>query len=284
MNISELFHKNAEQFSGQTAIIDESAKIDFGSLSVSIRETAAALQAFDLKPGMGIGVLGSNSRWFIQMAYAVMESEAVVLPLSDQLKRDEIQDVIRISGLHALLFEAGLQDKIPLADNAVDFLHGWKINFFDTGSGPIAPHVPGAALIRFTSGTTGISKGVILSHQTILDRITVANGALKLGPGDRVLWVLSMAYHFVVSIILYLHHGAAIVICNDFLASAMLEKINEHRATFIYASPMHIRMLAQDKSLKMMESVRCVISTSTAVSAGQCEAFYSRFNKSVSQA
>jgi len=144
--------------------------------------------------------------------------------------------------------------------------------------------VPEAALVRFTSGTTGASKGVILSHQTIDERTAAANLVLKLNETDKVMWVLSMAYHFVVSIILYIRYGCSIIINRDFMASAVLEEINRYHATFLYASPMHIRMLSGDKSRQQIPSVKKIISTSTGITKAQCEAFYNRFEKPVSQA
>src|SRR5205085_1206867 len=78
-------------------------------------------------------------------------------------------------------------------------------------------HPPGfaaidGAFIRFTSGTTAAAKGVVLSHETIYERICAANEVLRFGPGDRVVWLLSMAYHFAVSIVSYLSFGAAVVL------------------------------------------------------------------------
>ncbi len=284
MNIVQLFHDSANRYATHPAIIDDRGTLSFGELSELINKSSVFLKANNIKPGMGVGVLGSNSREFIIMAYAVMQCNAVVLPLSDQLRNDELQEVIQTAGLHALLTN-GIQQLLP-GKNAVNIPgSNWKLFFIENvKSDRIAPHVPDAALIRFTSGTTGVSKGVTLSHTTILERITTANGALQLGPGDRVLWVLSMAYHFVVSIMLYLHHGTAVIICNEFMASGILEQINKYDATFLYASPMHIRMLANDSVNMMMENVKRVVSTSTAISKEQCEAFYSRFQKPVSQA
>ena len=60
------------------------------------------------------------------------------------------------------------------------------------------------AYLRFTSGTTSRRKGVILGHAAILARLDAANRGLGIGPADRILWLLPMAHHFVVSILLYL--------------------------------------------------------------------------------
>ncbi|MFM7078449.1 MAG: class I adenylate-forming enzyme family protein, partial [Bacteroidota bacterium] len=138
--------------------------------------------------------------------------------------------------------------------------------------------------IRFTSGTTGSSKGVMLSHQTVEDRVYCANTALKIKPGDRVLCVLSMAYHFVVSIILYLRNGACIVVSKGINASQMLADIGKHHITFIYAAPMQIKLLSGDMGKQNMPSVRLVISTSASIGRELCDRFFARYGIAVSQA
>ena len=88
----------------------------------------------------------------------------------------------------------------------------------------IAPHIHDAAFIRFTSGTTGTSKGVVLSHRTVVDRVEAANKGLGLTEQDAVVWVMPIAYHFVVSIMLYLYFGVAVILCDDFTARATFAK------------------------------------------------------------
>ena len=104
------------------------------------------------------------------------------------------------------------------------------------------------AYLRFTSGTTSRRKGVILGHAAILARLAAANRALRIGPEDRVLWLLPMAHHFVVSILLYLRYGAAILLPASSLARPILELANRGAATVVYASPHHIQLLASDAS------------------------------------
>ena len=66
-----------------------------------------------------------------------------------------------------------------------------------------------AAFVRFTSGTTADAKGVILSHGDVVARVAAADAVLRLGPDDRVLWTLPLAYHFAVTITAYVRAGCA---------------------------------------------------------------------------
>jgi len=288
MRIPEHFFLAASQFPDQIAIFDDYGTMSFQELQKEIVDTTEILKKNGINQGMCVGVQGSNSRYFIISAYAVMECKAVVMPLSNQLSTNEVVEIIQITGLHAIIDDC--TNPIPFQNSTsleINFpFQNWRLTFNPATNlpGQFAPHVTDPALIRYTSGTTGTSKGVVLSHATIEARIVAANVALQLGPGDRVLWVLSMAYHFVVSIILYLHHGSSIIICNNFLSGSILELINKHQATFLYASPVHIRLLANDTGKIKMNSVKKVISTSTAISKAQCDAFYKRYNLPVAQA
>ena len=76
------------------------------------------------------------------------------------------------------------------------------------------------AFIRFSSGTTGGSKGVVLSHRAVIERTSACVG-LGVTRGEYVFWVLDMAFHFVVTILLFLRKGAVIVICGQPLIEKM---------------------------------------------------------------
>jgi long-chain acyl-CoA synthetase len=125
---------------------------------------------------------------------------------------------------------------------------------------------------------------VVLSHETIFDRINAANQVLKIGPEDRVIWLLSMAHHFAVSIVAYLSFGAAIVLCRNHFAATIIKATAEHQGTLIYGSPIHYEMMAHDKSGVMLPSLRLAISTTTALGAETAREFASRFGLPLTQA
>ncbi len=286
MRVPDLLYQTARQWPDKPAIHDEWGMVTYAELGALVKETAAKLKVFGIEPGFGVGVIGKNSRYFIVQCFAVMDCGAVVMPISNQMKMDEIATTMQTTHLHAVLDDQ--TGMLPFEDSAhsVKFSHQeWQLFFnLNADHKPFAPHANNPALIRYTSGTTGASKGVILSHEGIIDRTEATNKALQLGSDDVICWVLSMAYHFVVSIVLYLRYGSAIVICDSFLANTMITQTNRYSATVLYASPMHIRLLISDSSVQSMPSLRQVISTSAAISAAQCHAFQQRFGLDVIQA
>lgn len=287
MKVPELLSLAAKKRPDHIAVYDEEGEISYSQLYNEVQITAQRLHQAGIKAGTCVGVMGQNSRHFIIMVFAVMECGAVVMPVSNQVSQHELENSINVAGLSALLDDQS--NERYMQANRIDFVceeKKWKLFFTPHNEidSPFAPHVAFPALIRFTSGTTGTSKGVILSHQTILERTEAANKILKLNQNDKVVWVLSMAYHFVVSIILYLRYGSAIIICNEFMADAIIEKTNKYGGTFLYASPMHFRLLSGDTTSRMMPTLTKVISTSIAISKEQCEKFKARFNITVSQA
>jgi long-chain acyl-CoA synthetase len=140
------------------------------------------------------------------------------------------------------------------------------------------------ALIRFSSGTTRQRTGVVLSHETLKARVEAANSGLRIGPGDRVVWILPMAHHFAVSIILYLLHGATTVIEESHLGDDVYRAVAEHAGTVLYASPFHYALLAGCESARPAPSLRLAVSTAAPLPLGTAQAFLERFGLPITQA
>ncbi|HNH23163.1 MAG TPA: fatty acid--CoA ligase family protein, partial [Ferruginibacter sp.] len=130
----------------------------------------------------------------------------------------------------------------------------------------------------------GKSKGVVVSHRSVIERIEAANKGLHLDSNSTVVWVLPMAYHFMVSIVLYVKYGAAIAIAKDFLARNIIDITNQYKGTLLYASPLQIKLLASDTTNEQLPTLKNVISTSAGISLDVCLAFKKRFGLDVSQA
>jgi long-chain acyl-CoA synthetase len=142
------------------------------------------------------------------------------------------------------------------------------------------------AFIRFSSGTTGTSKGVVLSHETIIERTSAADRGLDISPDDMILWVLSMSFHFVVTILLFLRRASTIVLCSRVFPESVIEGIKKHKATFIYASPFHYNLLSHMDllSTESLNHVRLAVSTAVKLPEKIAHDFYLKFGFELSEA
>ncbi|MCC6258171.1 MAG: AMP-binding protein, partial [Chitinophagaceae bacterium] len=285
-NVYDVLRNAARQWPQRPAVYDEWGTITFDSLYKETEALKKQLSALGLKKGMGLALKARNGRAFIIGLFAGIGCGAVVMPMAHQLKRPEMEEILSESGIQVLLDDLSGIPPFLSIEQYLDTPSG-KFAFSFTGADPhkeYAPHVSNPAFIRFTSGTTGKSKGVVVSHQSVIERIEAANLGLLLGPNDAVVWVLPMAYHFIVSIVLYIRFGAAIAVVKDFLARNIIEITNKYGGTLLYASPIQIKLLAADAGEERMPSLKRAISTSAGIGYDVCLQFKERFGLPVSQA
>lgn len=285
-NVYDVLINAANAWPERPAVYDHHGTISFSQLYQETEKLRLQLLTLGIGSGMSVGVKAQNSRQFIMGIFAAVGCGAAVMPMAHQLKKAEIDEILEESGLHAILDDGHGTHAFDQAESVIEMETGnFLFNFTKTDrQQAFAPHVSNPAFMRFTSGTTGKSKGVIISHRSVIERIEGANKGLGLGPDDAVVWVLPMAYHFVVSIVLYIRFGAAIAIAKDFLAKNIIEITNRFKGTMLYASPVQIRLLANDNGNEMMPTLKKVISTSAGISMDVCQAFKNRFSITVSQA
>jgi len=284
--VYNLLVDTVQKFPEHIAIHEESGSMTYLELFNGVEELKNQLSQKGIRPGMGVGVMARNSSHFIIAVFAVLGCGAGVMPVSHQLKLPEINEIIDVAKLNAIIDDqSGI--KSPVNSPSFFQVNNTKLRFGFTEVAQdkiFASHVDAPAFIRFTSGTTGLSKGVVIGNKSVLERISAANKSLGLNENSNVVWVLPMAYHFVVSIVLYVKYGCTITIVPSFLAKSVIEMSNKHKGTMLYASPMQIRLLSADKGTEKLDSLQKIISTSSGITVEISRAFKKRFNKTVHQA
>ena len=287
-NVYHMLKDAATRWPDAIAVYDEFGSMTYAELWAETEALRQWLEEQGVQSGMGLGLICRNSRYFISGLFAAVGTGAVVLPVSHQMKRAEIDEIVAETGLHVLLDDQSGVDPLggtPVHYKELPFLDSLRLQFTGaTFSASMADHLDDPAFIRFSSGTTGKSKGVVIGHEAVYERVDAANELLALKPGEVVLWVLPMAFHFVVSIVLYVRVGAAVAIARDFLAETVAEMCRQTRATLLYASPMHLKLLANHPRELDISSLRMVISTSTAISPADIERFTTKTGHPVTQA
>jgi long-chain acyl-CoA synthetase len=286
MNIVEEIFRRARPEA--TALIAGDRRLTFGDLQGLTDSAAAALGP---AAGRRIGLNCPNGIDHIVWSLAVLRCGGVLVPVAPELSPVERDEQMRITAVDAVLCAGGRKwhrEAPESRELQVDGLLPASA-LRGLGDGPAAFDLPSLerlnpALIRFSSGTTGVRKGVVLSHETLFERVTASNTHLGFGPGDRVIWILPMAHHFAVSIILYLLHGVTSVLEDSHLGEDVFHALARHEGTALYASPFHYALLASCESARAVPSLRVAVSTAAALPAETGARFRERFGIPLRQA
>lgn len=253
------------------AVADGDTVLSWQELARLVQASAERFRQQGMQVGDRVALRAADGAPSLVAALAVLEVGGIHVPVDHQLAVREVVDLVG---------EMRPQWVLDLTASPDALLHATGHPVVEDPCGPGA-----SAFIRHSSGTTGRAKGVLLTHDTIMERTRAANAGLGLGPADRVLWCLPMAYHFAVSILLYLRVGAGIVFGQALRAERTAAIACQHRCTMAYLSPWHVARLARLPSrARLPDSLRQAISTTTALPPAIAQDFRTRHGIRIRQA
>jgi O-succinylbenzoate-CoA ligase len=241
-------------------------RLTFEELNTRCNRLANALLAAGVQPGERVGLLLMNSAEFMEAYFALAKVGAVIVPLNWRLVADELEFILKDSGTCRLLFgveflqtvedlhdrgdrtdvEQWLQvgDALPLAPFAESYAA-----FRDTGS-PAEPTIAACdddmLYIMYTSGTTGLPKGVIHTHNTAMWGVLTFAATTYFREGERYLSCLPM-FHVgaLTPITLNVYRGATSVVMRTFDPVRAWELIESERVTCGLAVPAMLNFMLQ---------------------------------------
>jgi long-chain acyl-CoA synthetase len=235
------------------------ASLDYGGLLAATERMAGALARAGVVRGQRVALAAENTLAHVPAAFAVLAAGGCLVPIAPTLRPAEVSAVLVETDVNAVV---RLRDGEPV------------VEWVDRDRAPL----PGfeeldAAFVRFTSGTTADRKGVILRPADVLARVEAADAVLRLGPEDRVLWTLSLAYHFAVTITAYVRAGAHVLLCADTLPTGLVGACEHARPTLLYGSPMQFARMASVGRPAAYGTVRIAVSTTAALPSEVATAF-----------
>src|SRR5437667_2283144 len=286
MNLADLLYASAERHSPRRAVTDvrSGRSVSYGQLAREAQRVTAFLKTAGVEPGQRIGLLAPIDLAYIPAAFGLLASGACFVPLASNLTSAEIAQIVgevRLNGCLAWPKADALAGEFVKGGECDGFTFQW----LDRGAeAPAEFHSLNAAFIRFTSGTTARSKGVVLSHEATAARVEASDRVLKFSEEDRILWVLPLAYHFAVTISAYIRAGAHILMCPDTLPRAMVDAARRLRPSVLYAAPLHFERMANLGPGAPLTSIRVTLSTAAPISPAVMERFESAYGVPVGQA
>jgi len=281
MNVYQLIEDAAKQYPDHMAVMENDVSVSYRSLLMIIDAIAEDLRELGIDAGHRVGLFFPNSIAYIAITYALWKLDAAVVPIDTALKESEVEHIcgaMRLASIIGFSFTAG-----SIRKKCSEIRPEFYFRKLQPAPQPIKPdkHI---AFVRFTSGTTGACKGVVLTHEKIIERIGSVNKVLDINSEDTIIWLLSMAHHFVSTIVLYLSKGAAIVLVKGLGTGLILKIANQFKTTLIYASPFHYTMLANDPSGLMLPDIRLAVSTTIHLPDTVYEKFFNRYAIPIVQA
>ncbi|MFF1439890.1 4-coumarate--CoA ligase family protein [Streptomyces sp. NPDC058295] len=142
--------------------------------------------------------------------------------------------------------------------------------------------VEDVAVLPYSSGTTGVPKGVMLTHRQIATNLAQLRPAMSAGPGDRILAVLPFFHIYGLTALMNapLREGATVVVLPRFDLETFLAAIQNHRITGLYVAPPIVLALAKHPAVTRydLSSLRYVVSAAAPLDAALAAACAERLN------
>jgi long-chain acyl-CoA synthetase len=253
--------KNLGQLIGRERDLSKIAIVDLGweggarefsyaALDAMANGVARALLRGGFKRGDRIAILSANRTEYIAACFGIMRAGLVAVPVNFKFPKKTIDFVVRDAGAKLVFCDMERRADCPSGLPVVCFGGGGKERFdtfLDPGSfTAVTPEADEPAMFLYTSGSTGIPKGVVLSHQSHLWVVETRLSGQDLS-SQRYL-IAAPLYHMNALALAQLAIAAhsTIVLLPNFTARSYIAAIEKYRCTWLTAVPPMIAMMLRE--------------------------------------
>ena len=223
VNVADLVGAAAVEHGGRIAfrMLDGSA-VTWREVDERVSTFADALRAEGADAGDRVALVLPNCVEFAVAFWGALRADAVVVPANPAYTPRELDHILTDSGTTFTVTPDGL-GALPQAKPAPQF------------------PPPDTAVICYTSGTTGVPKGALLSHANFLSNLHAFAElpALRITENDVLLGLLPFFHIFGLNVILNAAalHGASVLVMDRFSPAGSLQALADHGVTVAYGAP-----------------------------------------------
>jgi len=256
MNLAQAFAASVRKTPAKTAVFWGDQSFSFADIGNLAARLVAHLQhEFSVKPGDRVGIWLKNRPEFVPSVFGILGAGAVVVPINNFLKPDEVGYILNDAQIDLLITDTELA-----AHEAALTSHRASLRLFTVES---LTDLPGdrtsdlaqletstdrLAIIIYTSGTTGHPKGAMLSHGNLLHNVESCRQVLEATGEDRFVVILPLFHTYMMCVGLMLPMltgGSMILVRSLHPIKNLLQDVYAHQGTILPAIPQFYRSLAQ---------------------------------------
>ncbi|MEU3289457.1 acyl-CoA synthetase [Streptomyces longwoodensis] len=241
--VDGVLRRSARRTPARVAVEYRDRTWTYQELDDAVSRAAAVLLARGLAPGDRVGAYGHNSDAYLIAFLACARAGLVHVPVNQNLTGDDLAYLVRQSGSALVLTDPGLAGRLPdgtpaLALRDTDDALLARLADAPPYDGP-EPQSEDLVQLLYTSGTTALPKGAMMTHRALVHEYLSAITALDLSAGDRPVHSLPL-YHSAqmhVFLLPYLAVGATNVILDAPDGDRLFDLIEQGRADSLFAPP-----------------------------------------------
>lgn len=256
MNLIDLFRINFARYADKPALEFENRALTFRELDAQSNRVARALQRLGLVPGDRAGFYLGNRVELILAHLANLKLGLVLVPMNTQYRDTEIKHIVGDAEPRVILTDRAQAPTLePLRTQLKSVEHilcaeDLAALTANESSAAIDSRVTGdhLAAIMYTSGTTGRSKGAMLSHDNFIANITGLTHAWAMTPDDTLLLALPLFHTHGLGVALHgaLTAGCTTILHRTFRAENALDALlNDDVTLFMGVPTMYVRMIEE---------------------------------------
>ncbi|MEZ4630720.1 MAG: AMP-binding protein [Deinococcales bacterium] len=264
-SLSQAFYQSYQRQPEKIFLYFEGLALSYADIYRQISQVAAYLKASGLEKGDRVALYLENSPSFISHYLAVLWLGAVIVPVNTRYRESELRHMLQDAQVKLVLSDAeglshiqevlgacpSVQQVLCLGSSLADDLKVWqKLHPEDLKPilEPVALSGDDLALIGYTSGTTGRSKGALLSHGNFCSNSAAVTKAWHWTADDVLLLVLPLFHMHGLGVGLHgtLVQGSTIHLKRKFEAAEVYTLLGQGQVSMFFAVPtMYSRLLSE---------------------------------------
>jgi len=256
LTLGALLERTANRFPDRLAVASrhQQKRLTWAELSAAADSVARGLWSLGIRKGDRVGLWSTNCIEWVMMHMGCARAGVALVNVNPAYRSHELQFTLQRSRMKALFLwhkdkHADYEEILGRARHGLDLELEHTI-YFDTPEWPALLEAEGrlpdhvdpddVADIQYTSGTTGLPKGVMLTHRNIVNNGQFLAQGFHYTEVDKIVVPVPLfhCYGCVIGTMTAVNTGAALILPNwTYDARATLKAIHDERATSVYGVP-----------------------------------------------